>query len=123
MLRGSPETEEEEFISILFENDWVRILAVRDTGAPEQRRIEVEVSLPPESISIPPSHTSPDDLTGPEVRSFVQNLIKHLEYLLRLADTGLTLGVMTREGIYTAYLDLRDDPSDTMFDILLPPAL
>lgn len=120
MSTGTPETEEEESVSILCENDWVRILAVRNTDTPEQKRIEVEVCLPPESIS--PSHTSPDDFTELEVTKFVQNLIKHLEYLLHLADAGFTLGIMTRDGIYTARLDLRNDPSDTIFDILLPPA-
>jgi len=111
-------SEDEECISILYENDWVRILGVRNTDHSEEKRIEVEVSLPLGSISAPP-----DDITGLEVRSFVQNLIKHLEYLLSLADSGFTLGIMTREGIYTAYLEFENSPSDTMFDVLLPPTL
>jgi hypothetical protein len=123
VLDETLESEEEESVSVLCENDWVRILAVMNTEIPEEKRIEVEVSLPPESIVISSSHTSPDDLSGLELRNFVQSLIKHLEYLLRLADAGLTLGVMTREGVYTACLELEESPSDTMFDILLPPTL
>ncbi len=111
-------SEDEECISILYENDWVRILGVRNTDNPEEKRIEVEVSLPLGSVSTPL-----DDITGIEVESFIQNLIKHLEYLLSLADSGFTLDVMTREGIYTAHLELENSPSDTMFDVLLPPTL
>ncbi len=107
--------EEEEAVSVLCENDWVRIFAIKKKDMPEEKRIEVEISLPPESI------LTPDDLAGLELRNFVQIIITHLEYLLRLADAGLTLGVMTREGVYTACLELEDGPSDTLFDILLPP--
>ncbi|MFW9925205.1 MAG: hypothetical protein ACFFDM_00405 [Candidatus Thorarchaeota archaeon] len=112
------DTEEEEYVSVLCESEWVRILAVRSTDSPNVRRIEVEVALPPQSIA-----NVPDDIVGPEVRNFVQNLIKHMEYLLRLDEAGLTLGVMTRDGIYTACLDLVNDPPDSMFDTLLPPQL
>ncbi|MHA1942801.1 MAG: hypothetical protein ACW96M_00210 [Candidatus Thorarchaeota archaeon] len=118
VLKVTPKHEEDEFIATLCENQWVRILAVRNADTTKDMRIEVEVSLPLETISI-----SPDDLTGPEVRSFVQNLIRHLEYLLRLDDAGLTLGVMARESIYTAYLEFDNNPPDTMFDILLPPSI
>ncbi len=118
LVNRTLKSEDEECISILYENDWVRILGVRNTDHSEEKRIEVEVSLPLGSISAPP-----DDITGLEVRSFVQNLIKHLEYLLSLADSGFTLGIMTREGIYTAYLEFENSPSDTMFDVLLPPTL
>ena len=60
--------EEEEAASVLYENDWVRIFAIKKTEMPEETRIEVEVSLPPESI------IAPDDFAGSELRNFVQIL-------------------------------------------------
>ncbi|MHA2025584.1 MAG: hypothetical protein ACW98U_06745 [Candidatus Thorarchaeota archaeon] len=109
--------DEEESVSVLYENNWVRIFVIKTTEMPKKTRIEVEVSLPQEAI------LTPEDLAGSELRNFVQSLIRHLEYLLRLADEGLTLGVMTREGIYTACLEVKDTPSDILLDILLPPKL
>ncbi|MFW9808723.1 MAG: hypothetical protein ACFFE6_04990 [Candidatus Thorarchaeota archaeon] len=115
---GPLDTEEEEDVSVLCETEWIRILAVRNNETPEVRRIEVEVSLPPQS-----NVGTPDDIVGGDVRIFVQNLIRHLEYLLQLDEAGLTLGVLPRDGIYTAYLELENIPPDSMFDALLPPKL
>ncbi|MFW9792873.1 MAG: hypothetical protein ACFFEE_01120 [Candidatus Thorarchaeota archaeon] len=116
MLNATPETFEDEYISLLCENDWIRVLVVQNTDIPAQKRIEIEISLPPESLSI-------DDFTSLEVKSFVQNLIKHLDYFLRLFEAGFTLDIMTREGIYMAHLELENNPSDSLFDVLLPPTL
>ena len=57
------------------------------------------------------------------MKNFLQNLIKHLEYLLRLDEEGLTLGVMSRDGLWTAYLDIDVLPQDDMFKTLIPPTV
>lgn len=105
--------ENEESVSVLSENDWVRILTVCDSEISEKWRIEVEVSLP--------SHEDPHSQS--DVKSFIRNLIKHLEYLLRLDEEGLTLGVLSRDGLWTAYLEINDLPQDTLFKALIPPTL
>ena len=109
-LTSGLESEDEECMSILCENDWVRILAIVDPEAP--RRIEVEVSLPSQQ----------DPQSGEDVSKFVQDLIKHLEYLLRLYKEGMTLSVMTRDGLWTAFLDMEKVPQDSLFNALIPPS-
>jgi hypothetical protein len=111
-IKGLIPDENEESVSVLSENDWVRILTVCDADTSEKWRIEVEVSLP--------SHEDP--LSRNDVTDFIQNLIKHLEYLLRLDEEGLTLGVMSRDGLWTAYLDIDSLPPDSLFEALIPPS-
>ena len=112
-IAKQPPFEDEESISVLYQNDWVRILTVHDTDMIENWRIEVEVSLP--------SQTDPE--SGIDVKNFVQSLIKHLEYLLRLDNEGLTLGVMSRDGLWTAYLEIENLPPDSLFKALIPPSV
>ncbi|OLS30327.1 MAG: hypothetical protein ThorAB25_10850 [Candidatus Thorarchaeota archaeon AB_25] len=112
-IAKQPPFEDEESISVLYQNDWVRILTVHDTDTIENWRIEVEVSLP--------SQTDPE--SGIDVKNFVQSLIKHLEYLLRLDNEGLTLGVMSRDGLWTAYLEIENLPPDSLFKALIPPSV
>jgi len=106
-------SDDEESISVLCQNDWVRILVVRDQETPEKSRIEVEVSLP--------SQKDPD--SEDEVKQFIRNHIKHLEYLLHLNSQGLTLGVMSRDSLWTAYLELDALPHDSLFQGLIPPSV
>jgi hypothetical protein len=112
-IAKQPSIEDEESISVLYQNDWVRILTVHDTDTIENWRIEVEVSLP--------SQTDPE--SGIDVKNFVQSLIRHLEYLLRLDNEGLTLGVMSRDGLWTAYLEVENLPPDSLFKALIPPSV
>jgi len=108
-----PPDESEESVSVLCQNDWVRILTVRDSETLALWRIEVEVSLPSQIESE----------SGKDAKNFLQNLIRHLEYLLQLDDKGLTLGVMSRDGLWTASLEIEDLPSDSLFKALIPPSL
>ena len=112
MTRTIPD-ESEESVSVLSQNDWVRILTVCDSDTSEKWRIEVEVSLPSQK----------DPQSGKDVKNFLQNLIRHLEYLLRLDEEGFILGVMSRDGLWTAYLDIEGLPQDSLFKALIPPPL
>ncbi|MFW9832400.1 MAG: hypothetical protein ACFFEK_00230 [Candidatus Thorarchaeota archaeon] len=103
--------ESEESITVLCQNDWVRILTVYDSESTGKWRIEVEVSLP--------SKRNPQ--SEEDVRSFVQNLIQHLEYLLHLNSGGFSLSVMSRDGLWTAFRDIDDLPQDSLFKTLVPP--
>ena len=112
-VKKQPSTEDEESVCVLLQNDWVRILTVHDSETSQNWRIEVEVSLP--SCSDPES--------GNDVRNFIETLIRHLNYLLQLDKKGLTLNVMLRDNLWTAYLELDDTPQDDMFRALIPPSL
>lgn len=104
--------DNEESVSVLYQNDWVRILAVRDLDISKNWRIEVEVSLP--------RQTYPESQKN--VKHFIHNLIKHLEYLLRLDDERLKLGVMSQDSLWTAFLDFDNLPQDSLFKALIPPS-
>jgi hypothetical protein len=108
-LKSSYMSKEEEYTSIMCENDWVRILATHSSE--NGGRIEVEVSLPSQK----------DPQSGKDVKDFIQNLIKHLEYLLRLDEKGMTLGVMSRDGLWTAFLDIENLSQNDLFSVLVPP--
>jgi hypothetical protein len=112
-IAKQPPFDDEESISVLYQNDWVRILTVHDMETIENWRIEVEVSLP--------SQTDPE--SGIDVKNFVESFIKHLEYLLRLHNEGLTLDVISRDGLWTAYLEVENLPPDSLFKALLPPSV
>jgi len=112
-LIGPTPEDDEEHISVLCQNDWVRILTVYDSETLDKWRIEVEVSLP----------TQKNPQAGQAVREFVKNLIKHLEYLLILDSEGLTLDVMSRDGLWTAYIDIDTLPQDRLFKALIPPTV
>jgi len=122
-LTKQPISEDDESVSVLWQNDWVRILAVRDSETPEMWRIEVEVSLPSELMLTTHLQSPGNNQSSIEVKCFVQDLIKHLEYLLRLSDEGLTLGVISRDGLWTAYLELDGPPPDRLFKALIPPSV
>ncbi len=122
-LTKPPSSEDEESVCVLWQNDWVRILAVRNIDTPEKWRIEVEVSLPSELRSATSQEIPSSNHAGGEAKQFVQELIKHLEYLLRLDDEGLILGVMSRDGLWTAYLEIDDSPPDSLFKALIPPTV
>lgn len=110
-IADTPVDISEESVSVLCQNEWVRILTVFDPDTVGSWRIEVEVSLP--------SQMDFEPRNG--VKGFIQNLITHLEYLLRLKDEGLTLGVISRDGLWTAYMEIDDLPTDNLFKALVPP--
>ena len=111
-MKKQPANEDEESISVLWQNDWVRILTVYDSSTSDLWRIEVEVSLPVDK----------DPESGKDVENFIQHLIRYLEYLLSLADEGLALSVMSRDSLWTASLELKDMPQDKVFKALIPPS-
>jgi hypothetical protein len=111
-MTTSPLKETEESVSVLYQNDWVRILAVRNSDTLGNWRIEVEVSLP--------THTEPE--SEKEMRNFILSYIRHLEYLLGLNEEGLALDVAPRDCLWTASIDIEDFPQDSLFKALIPPS-
>ncbi len=110
-MSKQPSTNEEESVCVLWQNEWVRILTVRDSDILDKWRIEVEVSLPSQD----------DPQSEEDIKNFIQNLIKYLEYLLRLDNEGLTLSVISRDGLWIAHTDIEDLPPDSLLKALIPP--
>lgn len=102
---------EEESVCVLWQNEWVRILIVCDSDILDKWRIEVEVSLPSQN----------DPRSEEDIKKFIQNLIKYLEYLLRLDNEGLTLSVISRDGLWIAFTEIENLPPDNLLKALIPP--
>ena len=107
-----------ECVSKLLDTSWVKILVTRYQVAPEINTIEIEVSLP-NCIIEPtcPSTTNEQE----EAHKFIDANIAHLNYLLGLQKAGFSLGILSTEGIWSAVLKIKGDPSLELFNSLLPP--
>ena len=107
-----------ECVSMLLETSWVKMMVVRYQVAPNIYTIEIEVSLP--RCVIEPAFPSTTD--GKEqARKFIDSNLDHLKYLLRLQETGFSLGILSSEGIWSAVLKINENPDEKLFEILLPP--
>ncbi|MFW9958326.1 MAG: hypothetical protein ACFFCT_09645 [Candidatus Odinarchaeota archaeon] len=108
----------DESITLLYKTDWVKIMIVRDAQSSEPCSIEIEITLPP--CIIEPSTDDADSQKG-VARKFIEDTISHLEYLLRLEEAGLILGIISVEGIWSASLLVCNSPDETFFEVLIPP--
>jgi hypothetical protein len=117
-MREPIENESEESVSLLCRTDWVKIMIIRDPEMPEVSSVEIEISLPPCIIEPVRKDVDVGDQTA---RKFIGDTIAHFEYLLRLEDAGLVLGILSAEGIWSAVVEVRNCPDESFFEILLPP--
>jgi hypothetical protein len=109
----------EESVALLHRTDWVKIMIVRNLQTPEICSIEVELSLPPCIIEPSINDTDAHDIIA---HKFIEDTISHLEYLLKLGDAGLTLGILSEEGIWCASLEVQTCPDESFFETLMPPS-
>jgi hypothetical protein len=107
-----------ECVSKLLETPWVKIMVVRYQMAPEVSMIEIEVSLP--HCIIEPTYPT-TAAEQEEAHSFIDSNLEHLKYLLRLQEAGFALGILSTEGIWSAILKIKGEPSLDLFNSLLPP--
>ena len=107
-----------ECVSMLFETPWVKMMVVRYQVAPNICTIEIEVSLPQRIIepSFPPTTVRQE-----EAPSFIDSNLAHLNYLLRLQESGFSLGILSSEGIWSAVLKIKGTPDEKLFETILPP--
>jgi hypothetical protein len=115
------ETEDQECVSLLYETDWTRIFIVQSLETPECIRIEVEVSQPSLSLSQEvPSKCEPqnDERT---TRQFLEQLIEHIRYILRLDSSGFTIDFVGDDCLILAFQTFTKVPSAEIFELLLPP--
>jgi hypothetical protein len=111
--------EVEESVAFLHRTDWVKIMIVRNLQTPKICSIEVEISLPPCIIEPSINNTNAHNIIA---HKFIEDTISHLEYLLKLEEAGLTLGILSEEGIWCASLEVRACPDESLFETLMPPS-
>lgn len=107
-----------ESVSLLFCNDWVRIMIIRESQLPDVCSIEVELSMP--ACVIDPSPIESESQQGLAV-SFFEQMISHLEYLLMLRESGFLLGILSTECVWSASLHIQECPDSSFFEMLIPP--
>ena len=107
-----------ECVSMLYCSDWVKMMVVRSEDATIGHSIEVEVSFPACVIELN-SHSSNSKQN--EAQQFIDHTIIHLKYLLGLQSLGFTIGIISMEGIWSAILEIREQPDDSLFKKISPP--
>lgn len=100
----------DESVTILDATDWVRILLVRESGDSSAQSVEIEVA--------PPSaHLASDGSR----RQLLLDMIKHIEYVLRLSESGFVLDVLGSDFTWTAHKAFQEEPNESFFEFILPP--
>jgi hypothetical protein len=105
---------ESEMTSLLFQTDWLRVLMVRKNSTPGAISIDAEISFPVETNS-----DLRDDRSDTFLRNLVLRTIKHLEFLLALANRGYKLGIIGESCLWTASKQFASPPTMNNFEVLL----
>jgi len=95
--------------SLLFRNDWIRILFVKQSNR-SAHSIVVELSQPDRI-----------DHTQIKPEFMISTLIIYLKYLLRLDNNGFELEIMQDDILWIATLEISVEPKMALFEILAPP--
>lgn len=103
---------DDEVLLPLFENDWLRMLLIRNRHSEDQVVVEIELSLPMESSES--SNDNPYEI--------LEMALMYLEFMKRLCDNGFSLQLVDRDWLWTASIDLsRSIEPETIFGILELP--
>ncbi len=105
-----------EAITTLHQDDWLRILLIRQIDSPEVLTIEVESSLPIRAQGIPSIESESN-----ETRGILEGMIKSLKYLISLESEGFSLDIIGQDCMWTAYKEFNIPIDPTVFDVLTPP--
>ncbi len=94
---------------ILYSNDWIRILLVR---RPDESANSIEVEL---------THPGVLGQDQTQLADAILELIAYLKYLLQLRKVGFALDLIEDDFLWTATLEISTDPTDQIFEVLVPP--
>ncbi|MFW9954430.1 MAG: hypothetical protein ACFFD3_07740 [Candidatus Thorarchaeota archaeon] len=106
----------DEVISTLYQDDWLRILVIRQVENPSLVTIEVESSLPVMAHGNPPRNDA-----NPNATALLNGMIRTLEYLLNLQRNHFSLDIIGQDCMWTAYREFEGQPDEDIFRILTPP--
>jgi hypothetical protein len=113
------ETEDHECVSMLLETNWTRIFVVQEMENPEHIRIEVEVSQPSQVQD--ESSESGFACKKRPLRQLLEQLILHIEYILKLESSGFIIDYVGNDFLILAFQSFTKLPSTEVFELLLPP--
>jgi hypothetical protein len=114
--------EEQESVSTLYRNNWVRILVVRQIKNPHSFVIDVEVSQPCPSLSSTAPSFSKSEQTSDNVRELLEQLIEHIKYVLMLEYSGFSIDFVGTDCLILAFRSFTEMPNAEIFKLLLPPS-
>ena len=116
--------EHGESVAILCQSEWVRILVIQRQDPADLVSIEVELSLPARSSTMPSGMRGKGDLEQAEhdTKVLADQVIEHLRYMTLLQDKGFTLDLIGQECLWTASRDLQETPRQEFFELLSPPS-
>jgi hypothetical protein len=97
-------------LSELYQDDWIRILIVREKEESNYFTLEIEFSTPsPERLDVQPS-------------ILLSQAIEYLKYMQRLEKMGFTLELVDQDWLWSAHRKFTESPSFKLFEQLLPPS-
>ncbi len=108
--------DDQESVSLLHQDDWVRILLVRHPDRGDEITIEIESSLPLRAKGEPSMNNG--SLMASEL---LHGMIRTLEYLLNLEKMGFNLDIIGQDCMWTAFMDFTAPPDYAFFDAITPP--
>ena len=119
----SVKNESGESVASLYQSSSLRILVLRTSEEPDTVSVEVEVWLPgnnSDSGSGDSNQTSTES-ENEKLGAVLSQMIDHLQYLLRLHQSGFMLDVIKHDCLWTASKSFEKLPNREIFDLLLPP--
>ncbi len=125
-LKELDTNEDGEHCATICQNEWVRILLVRNQADPSIFIIDVEMAIPNLSQFDATTNQDVNDYKKQnEIRSLMSCVKTHIDYLISLQDAGFVLEMLGREFLCTATLEftLEEDIKPILSDVLIPPNL
>jgi hypothetical protein len=99
---------------VISDEDGVRLILTRTE---ELAELDVEISRP----RLETTETNDADEVTKKCRKAVLRSIRHLEFLIYLADHGFSLSVEESEFLWIASIILTEPPSDSLSQLLQKP--
>jgi hypothetical protein len=107
----------------VYETPHTRIHLLRVPDAPEQVKVEVEVSLPDPLWGLAKTAKTGEPATPNQqvLCHTLKSLILLHQYLLLLHNAGFTLELVSEEQLWIASLELAEPPTTRLYTLLTPP--
>jgi len=88
-------------------------------------RVELRsrVSFRYATIEVEHSYPRVFGLDQTQLSDAVLSMIAHLHYILKLQKNSFTLELTDDDYLWTATLEINEEPKDQLFEILIPPVI
>ncbi len=99
---------DDEALLPLYENEWMRMLLIRNRHSDDNTIIDVELSLPSESLEV----------ESCDSYDILEKAIFYLEFLKTLYSNGFTLQLVDRDWLWSASIHLTDEVEEDILRLL-----